>query len=126
MAADKSQCSAWQRVVVGSLDIISSEIEQQVGLLLGDMCTNVTLASERALEYLKVSTCEELRCSVKCPVFYNRKSNFQGLETSPCASVPSLNPFALLFLRILWQEYMSIAQAAQAEMIPNLSKSSTL
>ncbi|CAO3671380.1 unnamed protein product [Umbelopsis vinacea] len=102
MAADKSQCSAWQRVVVGSLDIISSEIEQQVGLLLGDMCTNVTLASERALEYLK------------------------GLETSPCASVPSLNPFALLFLRILWQEYMSIAQAAQAEMIPNLSKSSTL
>lgn len=58
--------------------------------------------------------------------FDNSKSNYQGVEISPCASDPSLNPFALLFLRILWQEYTSIAQAAQAEMIPNLSKSSTL
>lgn len=54
MAADKSQCTAWQRCVLGSQDIISVENEQQIGLLLGDMCANTVKRSARALEYLQV------------------------------------------------------------------------
>ena len=55
MAADKSQCSAWQRVILGSQDTISPESDLQVGLLIGDMCRNITKSSERALQYIKAS-----------------------------------------------------------------------
>jgi len=96
VAADKQQCSAWQRIVLGRQAIISPEIEQQVGLLLGDMCRNMLQSSERALGYLKT------------------------LETD-CASDFSLNFYALLFLNTLWREYSSIAQAAEAELIPSLT-----
>jgi hypothetical protein len=61
MAADKLQFSAWQRCLLGSQDIISEEIEQQVGLLLGDMCANTVRRSERALEYLQV-----IEANVRC------------------------------------------------------------
>jgi hypothetical protein len=56
MAADKTQCSAWERVVMGSQDIMNHEVENQVGLLLGDICRNIFQSSERVLAYLNVST----------------------------------------------------------------------
>ncbi|KAG2172571.1 hypothetical protein INT44_002586 [Umbelopsis vinacea] len=99
MATDKTQCSAWQRCVLGSQDIISDEIEQQVGLLLGDMCANTVRRSERSLEYLQ-----------------NLK-----LQESPKTTVDS---FAALFLETLWKEYKSIGEAAQIELIPGLLTSS--
>ncbi|KAH8550426.1 hypothetical protein BGW37DRAFT_521648 [Umbelopsis sp. PMI_123] len=99
MASDKSNCSAWQRCVLGSQDIISVEIEQQVCLLLEDMCANVVRRSELALEYL-----QNLRL-------------IDGSETL-------IHPFAALFLDILWKEYKSIGEAAQIELIPSLLTSS--
>ncbi|GAB5588595.1 hypothetical protein Unana1_03495 [Umbelopsis nana] len=114
MAADKSQCSAWQRVVLGSQDTISPESELQVGLLIGDMCRNITKSSERALQYLKASG-----------LINANPRDFHTLE-SPSDSDASLHPFALLFLNVLWREYATIAQAVQTDLIPVLSKTSTL
>ncbi|KAI8582589.1 hypothetical protein K450DRAFT_225992 [Umbelopsis ramanniana AG] len=99
MATDKVQCSAWQRCLLGSQDIISEEIEQQVGLLLGDMCANTVRRSERALEYLQ---------------------NLKLQESSELM----VDSFAALFLETLWKEYISIGQAAQIELIPGLLTSS--
>jgi hypothetical protein len=39
---------------MGSQDVISSEIETQVGQLLTDMCQNTFKLSKRALTYLEV------------------------------------------------------------------------
>ncbi|KAG2175618.1 hypothetical protein INT43_001265 [Umbelopsis isabellina] len=91
LAANSAQCTAWERVVMGSQDIISSDIEKQVGQLLTDMCRNTSKQSERALTYLEVDS---------------------DLKNS-------LNRYALLFLKILWKEYQDIAYTAQNELIHN-------
>ncbi|CAO3662063.1 unnamed protein product [Umbelopsis ramanniana] len=95
MAADKSQCTAWQRCVLGSQDIISEEIEQQIGLLLGDMCANTVKRSARALEYL------------------------QNLKLQD-PSETMVDPIVVLFLDTMWKEYKSIGQSAQIDLIPSL------